>query len=197
VPGLASAVEFIENMDQESSDPAPLRGGYREVAIIVSPIDAEVTLDGKDLGVMPISVKLKEGETITISVWKRGFHRRNVTIDGSRAREVVRLVTLAMAKPGLAQTSSGAATGPAGKPPESIPEVDPKKAAPSASAAAAPEKAEDSKSAESKTGESKPADSKVGSIPAGSGTPRSDAPPASSGEAPKAPQKPEQPATGE
>jgi hypothetical protein len=182
---------------------------------VVSPIDAEVTLGGEDLGVMPITVRVKEGESKTISVWKAGFHRKNVTIDGSRAREVVRLTTLAMAKPAALDAKSAPAASAASKPPEAIPEVDPKKSAPAGSAATAPSdkpadfkpadgkateskpadgKATESKPAEappseSKPAESKPADSK-GSIP-----PAGSSPPATPAEAPK--QKPEQPAAEE
>ncbi len=71
--------------------PAPA-SELREVHIVVHPIDARVYDGTTDLGEMPVSVKLRPGEKKEISVARRGYVTRRITVDGSSSRVVAGLV---------------------------------------------------------------------------------------------------------
>jgi serine/threonine-protein kinase len=115
-PALGQALQVIAGLSRESAEPAPLKGGYREVAVIVSPIDAEVREGDQNLGVMPVTLRLKEGEKKLIRVMREGYFQRNVDIDGSRARIVVRLVPVPGATPRRAVAGSIPEQKPAAAP---------------------------------------------------------------------------------
>jgi serine/threonine-protein kinase len=69
----------------------------REVALILFPLDSHA-FDGKtDLGMMPIMLELKPGESKTIDVARKGFVKRTVRIDGTKPRVVIGLVSHAVA----------------------------------------------------------------------------------------------------
>jgi eukaryotic-like serine/threonine-protein kinase len=79
-PPLVSAVE--------ADDGAP----EREVALVLFPLDARVLLGDKDLGPMPVSVKVKEGHPIKVRIVRDGYWTRKLTLDGTKKRVVVGLV---------------------------------------------------------------------------------------------------------
>jgi serine/threonine protein kinase len=79
-PPLASAVE--------SDDGAP----ETEVALVLFPLDARVMLGDKDLGQMPVSVKVREGQPLKVRIVRDGYWTRKLTVDGSKKRVVVGLV---------------------------------------------------------------------------------------------------------
>jgi eukaryotic-like serine/threonine-protein kinase len=79
-PALPSAAE--------SDDGAP----EREVALVLFPLDAKVMLGDKDLGQMPVSVKVREGHPLKVRIVRDGYWTRKLTVDGSKKRVVVGLV---------------------------------------------------------------------------------------------------------
>jgi hypothetical protein len=79
-PPLASAAE--------TDDGAP----EREVALVLFPLDARVMLGDKDLGQMPVSVKVKEGYPVKVRIVRDGYWTRKLTVDGNKKRVVVGLV---------------------------------------------------------------------------------------------------------
>ncbi len=78
-----------------STAPAPTSSAAtpatRSVALVFSPIDAEVYRDGKSLGGMPVSLAIGDGETVRIEIKRDGFYPETVKVDGSRPVVVVRL----------------------------------------------------------------------------------------------------------
>jgi eukaryotic-like serine/threonine-protein kinase len=79
-PPLASAAE--------PEDGAP----EQEVALVLFPLDARVMVGDKDLGPMPVSVKVKEGQPVKVRIVRDGYWTRRLTLDGSKKRVVVGLV---------------------------------------------------------------------------------------------------------
>jgi serine/threonine-protein kinase len=63
-----------------------------EVALILFPLDARVFRGREDLGPMPVSVKVRPGEPVTVTVERDGYSTRRLTLDGSKTRVVVGLV---------------------------------------------------------------------------------------------------------
>jgi serine/threonine-protein kinase len=64
----------------------------REVALVLFPLDARVFLGDVDLGPMPVSVKVKEGDSVNVRIVRDGYWMRKLTLDGSKKRVVVGLV---------------------------------------------------------------------------------------------------------
>jgi tRNA A-37 threonylcarbamoyl transferase component Bud32 len=62
-----------------------------EVHLVLSPLDATVFLGEKDLGQMPVSVKVEDGKPLVISVRRKGYRSRRVVLDGTQTRVVVGL----------------------------------------------------------------------------------------------------------
>jgi serine/threonine-protein kinase len=94
-----------------ASDPQPaskLEGKpMYTVALVLSPIDAHV-FDGKDdLGTMPISIQLEQGDVATVEVRRDGFASQKAVIDGSRSKLIIQLEPL----PGADLTTLPSATG--------------------------------------------------------------------------------------
>jgi serine/threonine protein kinase len=79
----------------ESDDGAP----EREVALVLFPLDARVMLGSKDLGQMPVSVKVKDGHPVKVRIVRDGYWTRKLTLDGTKKRVVVGLVKRSEAKP--------------------------------------------------------------------------------------------------
>jgi eukaryotic-like serine/threonine-protein kinase len=79
-PPLASAVD--------ADDGAP----EREVALVLFPLDARVLLGDKDLGQMPVSVRVKDGVPLKVRIVRDGYWTRKLTLDGTKKRVVIGLV---------------------------------------------------------------------------------------------------------
>jgi serine/threonine-protein kinase len=62
-----------------------------EVLVSVTPPDATMTRDGKDLGGTPVALHLGEGESATLVFTRKGFKTKSVTIDGSDSKVAVAL----------------------------------------------------------------------------------------------------------
>jgi serine/threonine-protein kinase len=83
----------------------------KKVALILFPLDAHA-FDGKtDLGMMPILLELKPGESKTIDVSRKAYVTRRVRIDGTKSRVVIGLVSNAVAakRKGMSQAEQEAA----------------------------------------------------------------------------------------
>jgi eukaryotic-like serine/threonine-protein kinase len=103
-PPLPSATEV--------DDGAP----EREVALVLFPLDARVFLADKDLGQMPVSVKVKDGRPLKVRIVREGYWTRKLTLDGTKKRVVIGLVKRSEAKPDAADDDE-----PVGSLPRSMP----------------------------------------------------------------------------
>ena len=89
--GAGSADELAaEPEPAPAASVAPSRVEH-EVHLVLSPLDAQVYLGEKNLGPMPVSVKVEEGKRLTVSVRRRGYKSRRVVLDGTQTRVVVGL----------------------------------------------------------------------------------------------------------
>ena len=79
-PPLASAAEADDGASEH------------EVALVLFPLDARVLLGDKDLGQMPVSVKVREGQLLKVRIVRDGYWTRKLTLDGTKKRVVVGLV---------------------------------------------------------------------------------------------------------
>jgi serine/threonine protein kinase len=73
-----------------SAEAAPV-SRVHDVHLVLSPLDAQVYLGEKNLGPMPVSVKVEEGKPLVVSVRRKGYKSRRVVLDGSQTRIVVGL----------------------------------------------------------------------------------------------------------
>jgi hypothetical protein len=83
--------------------PAPVAApvapkNVREVHLVLSPLDAQVFLGEDSLGQMPVSVKVEEGKPRTVTIRRKGYRTRKLTLDGTQTRIVVGLNKLPAAK---------------------------------------------------------------------------------------------------
>lgn len=85
-----------------------------EVALVLFPLDARVLRGSEDLGPMPVSVKVKEGQPVKVRIVREGYWTRRLTLDGSKRRLVVGLVK--RSEPEVAVDDE-----PAGSLPRSVP----------------------------------------------------------------------------
>jgi len=65
-----------------------------EVLVSVTPTDATLTRDGKDLGSSPVALHLGDGESVKVVVAHKGFKTKTVTIDGGDAKVAVTLESI-------------------------------------------------------------------------------------------------------
>jgi serine/threonine-protein kinase len=95
-----------------AADEAPPSAGpekTRDVALVLFPLDAHVVVGDRDLGAMPVTVKVPEGQTVNAEVRRDGYWTRKLRLDGSKTRIVVGLVK----RDGNAPPTAGAASAAA------------------------------------------------------------------------------------
>src|SRR5205085_282991 len=109
---LSSAVPQVE--------PAARGEAQRTVALVLSPVDAHVFREGKDLGAMPVTLSIAPGESVPIEVRRQGFWTRRATLDGSEGRVVIRLAPATGAPP-PASAPLSAPSAPSPVPPIAAP----------------------------------------------------------------------------
>ncbi len=78
------------------------------VALVLSPIDAHVYVDGRDLGAMPVEVRVKKGKTVEAEVKRDGYWSRKVTLDSDKQTVTVRLAPALNAKGVVAKSPPSA-----------------------------------------------------------------------------------------
>lgn len=67
------------------------RQTFVSVALVISPIDAHVFSGNKDLGTMPINIKVLRNRTAVVEIRRSGFVTRRIRIDGKKRKLIVRL----------------------------------------------------------------------------------------------------------
>jgi len=63
------------------------------VALILFPLNSHAFYGDKDLGMMPITIDLKPGESRVVNVVRKGYVARSLKLDGSKTRVVVGLLS--------------------------------------------------------------------------------------------------------
>ena len=110
------------------------------VALVLSPIDAHVYVDGRDLGAMPVEVRVKKGKTVEAEVKRDGYWSRKVTLDSDKQTVTVRLAPALSAKGVVAKSPPSADPEGETRPPSAGKSAAPP--SPAAPPAPAPETAE-------------------------------------------------------
>ncbi|HEY4160176.1 MAG TPA: serine/threonine-protein kinase [Polyangiaceae bacterium] len=82
---------------KEREPDAPTPG--KDVALVLFPLDAHAVAEGKDLGPMPVSVKVPDGQTISVKIVRDGYYSRKVKLDGNKLRVSVILAKRDASKP--------------------------------------------------------------------------------------------------
>jgi serine/threonine protein kinase len=90
---------------------APAAPDVRKVALIMFPLDARAFDGDTDLGMMPVTLEIKPGESKTIEVKRKMYVTRTVRLDGTKSRVVIGLVSNAVAakRKGMSQAEQEAA----------------------------------------------------------------------------------------
>ena len=63
----------------------------KRVVLAVEPIDAHVFRGDQDLGESPVDVEIDEGSKVLLEIRREGFKTRKLTLDGSEARQSVKM----------------------------------------------------------------------------------------------------------
>jgi serine/threonine-protein kinase len=66
----------------------------REVLVSVSPYDATISRDGRDLGQPPLALHLSDGETATLVLSRKGYKAKTVTVDAGEPKQTFALEAL-------------------------------------------------------------------------------------------------------
>jgi serine/threonine-protein kinase len=93
-PKPAAALPPLKEREEPEA-PAP----GKDVALVMFPLDAHAVVDGKDLGAMPVSVKVSEGHVVSVKIVRDGYYSRKVKLDGMKARVSVILAKHDASKP--------------------------------------------------------------------------------------------------
>lgn len=132
-PDLSDVSATVTASQAPSEEPTPsARANAIAVALVVSPIDAHVFRQGRDLGAMPVTIHVFPGEKVEVEVKRDGFHTKNLTLTGKRRRVVVELQAIPGAKPAVPvpdagldlDAALGATEGPDAAPPNAWVELD-------------------------------------------------------------------------
>lgn len=94
-PPLARAVQADDGASEQ------------EVALVLFPLDARVLLGDQDLGPMPVSVKVREGQPVRVRIVREGYWTRKLTLDGTKKRVVVGLVKRDATGPDATERAEG------------------------------------------------------------------------------------------
>ena len=63
----------------------------RTVIVSAVPADAAIARDGKDLGTQPVVIHLADGESAVLSVTRKGYKAKTLTVDGAEPKVAVTL----------------------------------------------------------------------------------------------------------
>jgi eukaryotic-like serine/threonine-protein kinase len=90
---VAPAMEPKPLQKPASLEPAPPSVPVYDVALVLFPLDAHVVvIGGADLGAMPVTVKVTEGQPVTVRIQRDGYWPRRLKLDGTKTRFVIGLV---------------------------------------------------------------------------------------------------------
>lgn len=103
---LPKVWDLFETSPNGTSDPLARSVKTHTVALVVSPIDAHVYHGPRDLGTMPINVRIREGQVLTLDVRRPGYVSRRLRIDGSKSKAIVELSPLPGETPILPSAAS-------------------------------------------------------------------------------------------
>ncbi len=82
------------------------------VVLAVAPLDARVFLGEKDLGSSPVTVEVPAGEQVVVTIRAEGHLEKELTLDGSEARQSIQLEPVAEAPKPAAEPKPVAKPGP-------------------------------------------------------------------------------------
>ena len=80
----------------------PAAPSAQQVLLAAEPIDAHVFRDGTDLGQSPVMLAVEAGKPVALEIRRAGYKSEKITLDGSSAREIVKLDKLTRAGAGAA-----------------------------------------------------------------------------------------------
>jgi serine/threonine-protein kinase len=97
-PAVASAVPAATALPvpvaSASAEPAPApapSAAMRTIIVSAVPADAVVARDGTSLGTQPVVLHLAEGESATVSITRKGYKAKTLTLDGNDPKVAVTL----------------------------------------------------------------------------------------------------------
>jgi serine/threonine-protein kinase len=93
VSGGAVAAPGVVSAAAAPSAAAAAATDVIHVALILFPLNSHVFDGDKDLGMMPITIDVKHGESKVVDVVRKGYVTRPLKVDGSKTRIVVGLVS--------------------------------------------------------------------------------------------------------
>jgi serine/threonine-protein kinase len=92
IPVVTTAAATMTAAPTATLAPPPTAAPVQhEVLVSVTPPDAVLMRDGKDLGGTPVALHLAEGESATVVVTRKGYKTKSVTIDGTDSKVLVTL----------------------------------------------------------------------------------------------------------
>jgi serine/threonine-protein kinase len=97
---------------------APAVAVTHDVLVSVTPSDANVTRDGKDLGPAPLILRLADGETAALVISHKGYRSKTISVGASNPRQSLTLEAAwaPTAKPAAAPPSGGGGIDDVGDP---------------------------------------------------------------------------------
>jgi eukaryotic-like serine/threonine-protein kinase len=91
--------QYVQTPELQPTVEEGVSPGHNSVALVLSPIDAHVFRGDQDLGPMPLTMRIKEGQRVRLSVQRDGYTTQWIELDGSEARKVVELTPVPGATP--------------------------------------------------------------------------------------------------
>jgi hypothetical protein len=92
----AAELDVVSDATEAPGEEDP---NLRAVALVLSPVDAHVFRGNQDLGMMPITLRIREGQSVKLTVRREGYQSKTIEIDGSEPRQVIELAPLAGTNP--------------------------------------------------------------------------------------------------
>ncbi len=112
----------LSALSTTAAAPAPVTPAAptgKQVLLAAEPIDAHVFRDGEDLGQSPVMLTVEPSKPIALEIRRPGYKPEKVTLDGSIAREIVKLDKVARAGAAYRAPAKKADAAPAAKKPKS------------------------------------------------------------------------------
>ena len=99
IAGVAGGLYLLPNPDSEDKQTqeaaieldSPQSNSIAKVSLVVSPIDAHIFYQGRDLGMMPITLRVIKGRSEAVEVRRPGFETAHFQVDGKTSRIAIEL----------------------------------------------------------------------------------------------------------